>query len=343
MNSGCKFGTHRVISPSGALPQAATKLDNESFIYDNELEIDVEVLNIDSASFTQLKEAANNNPDKIAEMILGIVGQRGKMQNPVTGSGGMLIGTIKNIGKNHPNKSLKIGMKIATLVSLTLTPLFIRSIKKVIIENDQVEIDGTSYLFATGIYAVLPDDIPEKLALAALDVAGAPAQVNKLVKEGDIVYILGAGGKSGILSCYQAKKNVGKTGKVIAIEYNENQKKLLLDNNLADVVLVHDARKAHSLYEKIIYNNLPLGDVVINVVNIPNTENASILLAKDDGVVYFFSMATSFTKAALGAEGVGSDVTMLIGNGYTKNHANFTLDIIRESEFIRNLFLEKYV
>ncbi|MFA7507763.1 MAG: L-erythro-3,5-diaminohexanoate dehydrogenase, partial [Bacilli bacterium] len=256
---------------------------------------------------------------------------------------GMLIGTIKNIGKNHPDKSLKVGMKIATLVSLTLTPLFIKKINKVNIKNEQVEIEGTAYLFATGIYAVLPDDIPEKLALAALDVAGAPAQVNKLVKKGDIVYILGAGGKSGLLCCYQAKKNVGKTGLVIAVEYREDQKQLLLDNNLADIVLIHDARNAHGLYKKVIDNNLPLGDVVINVVNINNTENASILLAKDEGLVYFFSMATSFTKAALGAEGVGSDVTMLIGNGYTKNHANFTLDIIRESEFIRKIFMEKYV
>lgn len=343
MTSGCKFGTHRVIYPVGSLPQAAKKLDNESPIFDNEIEISVDVLNIDSASFTQLKTTCDNNPIKIAEMIFSIVSERGKMQNPVTGSGGMLIGTIKNIGKNYPDKSLKVGMKIATLVSLTLTPLFIKKINKVNIKNEQVEIEGTAYLFATGIYAVLPDDIPEKLALAALDVAGAPAQVNKLVKEGDIVYILGAGGKSGLLCCYQAKKNVGKTGLVIAVEYREDQKQLLLDNNLADIVLIHDARNAHGLYKKVIDNNLPLGDVVINVVNINNTENASILLTKDEGLVYFFSMATSFTKAALGAEGVGSDIKMLIGNGYTKNHANFTLDIIRESEVIRKIFMEKYV
>ena len=82
--------------------------------------------------------------------------------------------------------------------------------------------------------------------------------------------------------------------------------------------------------------------VVINVVNIPNTEMASILACKDNGMVYFFSMATSFTKAALGAEGVGKDVTMLIGNGYTKGHANVALQILREDERIRNLFAQLY-
>ena len=66
--------------------------------------------------------------------------------------------------------------------------------------------------------------------------------------------------------------------------------------------------------------NGELFDLVINCVNIENTEMASILACKDDGTVYFFSMATSFTKAALGAEGVCKDVNMIIGNCYTKGH-----------------------
>ena len=70
---------------------------------------------------------------------------------------------------------------------------------------------------------------------------------------------------------------------------------------------------------------------------------ASILPVKDGGVVYFFSMATSFTKAALGAEGVGKDVTMIIGNGYTKNHAQTTLNLLKESRMLRKIFEEKYV
>ena len=73
-------------------------------------------------------------------------------------------------------------------------------------------------------------------------------------------------------------------------------------------------------------------DITINNVNITDTEMTSILCTKNDGLVYFFSMATSFTKAALGAEGVGSDVTMIVGNGYTKGHAEITLQELRESE-----------
>ncbi|MBY9009398.1 MAG: L-erythro-3,5-diaminohexanoate dehydrogenase, partial [Candidatus Lokiarchaeota archaeon] len=81
----------------------------------------------------------------------------------------------------------------------------------------------------------------------------------------------------------------------------------------------------------------------INCLSIPNSELTSILPVRDKGIVYFFSMATSFTKAALGAEGIGKDVTMIIGNGYTKNHAQITLDLLRESETLRRIFEEKYV
>jgi L-erythro-3,5-diaminohexanoate dehydrogenase len=69
---------------------------------------------------------------------------------------------------------------------------------------------------------------------------------------------------------------------------------------------------------------------------------ASILSCKDGGTVYFFSMATSFTKAALGAEGVGKDVNMIVGNGYTQGHAEITLQILRDSEPLRKLFTEMY-
>lgn len=340
----CRFGTHRVIEPKNVLPQPATKIDPSLPITSNEILIDVETLNIDSASFTQVKEACGKDPKKMEEMILDIVSTRGKMQNPVTGSGGMLIGTVKEIGANFPDKTLKVGDKICTLVSLSLTPLVIENIKKVNMDTDQVDIDGYAILFASGIYAVIPTDLPEKLVLAALDVAGAPAQVDKLVKKDDSVVIIGAAGKSGVLCAYQAKKNAGPNGKVIGIVYDEAEAKLLEELKFADEVIIADATQAIDVYNKVMAaNNNEQVDVTINVVNVENTEMGSILITKDSGVVYFFSMATSFTKAALGAEGVGSDVTMIVGNGYTKGHADLTIDIVRESDIIRNLYEKKYL
>ena len=345
MLKGCRYGTHRVISPAGTLPQPALKLDNNMNIYDNEILIDVCTLNIDSASYTQIKQACNDDAVLMKEMILSIVSERGKMQNPVTGSGGMLIGTVRQIGPNFPkHKNLKVGNKIATLVSLSLTPLKIHEIINLNPDSDQVDVRAEAILFESGIFAVLPDDMPEKLALAALDVAGAPAQVDRLVQEGDIVCIIGGGGKSGILCCYQAMQNVGPYGKVIVVEFSQANAQRIIDMNLATHVIVADATNVMDVYNKVMSVTGGRGcDVTINNVNVPSTEMTSILITKGQGHVYFFSMATSFTKAALGAEGVGKDINLIVGNGYAKGHANLTLNILRESKEIRELFEKIYV
>jgi len=54
--------------------------------------------------------------------------------------------------------------------------------------------------------------------------------------------------------------------------------------------------------------------------------------------VIFFSMATSFSAAALGAEGMAADVTMLIGNGYVPGHAELALGLVRANPSVRALF-----
>jgi len=345
MKKGNKYGTHRVIEPKGVLPQPANKIDNNmDEIYDNEILIDVKTLNIDSASFTQIEEQAGGDEKKIAEIMLDIVAKQGKHRNPVTGSGGMLLGVVEKIGDALVGKTdLKVGDKIATLVSLSLTPLRIDKIKDIRKDIDQVDIDGKAILFESGIYAKIPADMPETLALSALDVAGAPAQTAKLVKPGDTVLIIGAGGKSGMLCCYEAKKRAGVTGKVIGLCHSEKSTNRLKELGFCDYVFSADATQPVPVLEKIEeFTNGQMCDVTINNVNITDTEMTSILCTKDTGVVYFFSMATSFTKAALGAEGVGSDVTMIVGNGYTRGHAEITLQLLRESEKLRKVFTELY-
>ena len=344
MKKGCKYGSHRVISPVNVLPQAADVINNDMTLYDNEIRINVIALNIDSASFTQIKKAANDNEEEIKKQIINIVSTRGKMQNPVTRSGGMLIGTVDAIGEKLMGQiDLKVGDKIATLVSLSLTPLFIEKIKRVDMTIDRVEIEGQAILFESGLYAKLPEDMEEGLALAALDVAGAPAQTAKIVKPGDQVLILGANGKSGMLCSYEAMKRVGPTGRVIGAVLDQASKERLTAMGLCHDIIVGDAKDSMTLYNAIIA--LTKGrecDIAINCVNVPDTEMSTVLPVRDGGIAYFFSMATSFTKATLGAEGVGKDITMIMGNGYTKGHAEITLSELREHKGLLELYKELY-
>ncbi len=342
---GNKYGTHRVIEPKGVLPQPANKIDNNmDEIWDNEILIDVQTLNIDSASFTDIANFCNHDKEAMKKEMLLNVELQGKHRNRRTGSGGMLLGTVEKIGDALKGKiDLKEGDKIATLVSLSLTPLRIDEILEIREDVDQVDIKGKAILFESGIYAKIPTDMPEKLALSALDVAGAPAQTAKLCKPGDTVLIIGAGGKSGMLCCYEAKKRVGVTGKVIGMCHSEKSTKRMQELGFCDVVFAGNANDPVGMSEKISeLTNGKMADITINNVNVPDTEMTSVLCTREDGIVYFFSMATSFTKAALGAEGVGADVTMIIGNGYTKGHAEITLQELRECPKLRKIFEELY-
>lgn len=337
------LGLQRVVRPKGVLPQQAEAVDPSLPIAEDELLIEVESLNIDSASFHQISEACGGDVAKIEKHITDLVASRGKHHNPVTGSGGMLIGRVVEVGPGFPvdEKPVKVGDRIATLVSLTLTPLHIRSIKKIHPKIDRVDIEGHAILFASGIFARLPEDLPETVALAVLDVAGAPAQTRKLVADEDVVVVIGGGGKSGILCLYEAKRK--SNVRTVAIDYSQAAIDRLHELPFVDEVIQADARKAVDVMDKVwAATKGHMADVVINVANVPETEMSSILCARKHGIVYFFSMATSFTRAALGAEGVGADVDLRIGNGYTEGHADLALDLLRESADLRKLFTESY-
>ncbi len=341
---GNKYGTHRVVEPKGVLPQPAIRVDNNfSEIYDNEILCDVITLNIDSASFTDIKECAGNNPQKVARIMTDIVNQYGKHQNPRTGSGGIFIGQVNRIGDALNKIDLKKGDRIAGLVSLSLTPLRIDEILTIHMDKDQVDIKGQALLFESGIWTKLPDDIPDPLALAVLDVAGAPAQVDRLVNPGDTVAVIGARGKSGLLCCYQAKKKAGPHGRIIAIVHREEGKEDAENAPFVDEVIVGQADSALDLLQKVEQvTDGKLCDVVVSCVSRENCEMGAILITRDFGKVYFFSMATSFTKAALGAEGTRKDVQMIIGNGYCEGHADLTLNIIRKNTYLRDLYTKRY-
>ena len=346
---GDPFGTHRALEPEGALPQQAQRLDNDvSRLFRGELLVAVETLNIDAASFRQMEEDAARNAEEpaggVAKRVLATVAQRGKQHNPVTGSGGMLLGRIEAVSADHPDaERLLPGDRIATLVSLSLTPLRIERVRAVRPASAQIDVDGSAVLFATGAYARLPADLPERVSLAALDVAGAAPQVARLVTPGTSVCILGAGGKSGVLCAAEARRRGGPEAQIIGIESHPAYAEELRALGLCNAVIVADARDAVAVRREVLAASGGREvDVAISCVNVPDAEMSAILVTRDRGTVYFFAMSTSFTKAALGAEGVGKDVDLMIGNGFARGHAEHTLDMLRTMPALRALFEKRY-
>ena len=350
---GDPFGTHRALEPRGSLPQPAVRVDNDfSSIYAGELLLAVDTLNVDAASFRQMEEegAAAGEPAEVAvsRRVLSTVAGRGKQHNPVTGSGGMLLGRILQVAPDHPDAAtLREGDRVATLVSLSLTPLRVDRILAVRPASAQLDVEGEALLFATGAYARMPapSDMPERLALAVLDVAGAAPQVARLVKPGSSVCIFGAGGKSGILCAAEARRTGGKSARVIGIESHAPYADDLRALGLCDEVLSLDARDPVGARRAVLAaNHGNEVDLALSCVNVADAEMSVIMCTRDRGIAYFFAMSTSFTKAALGAEGVSKDVDLMIGNGYAHGHADHSLAMMRDPALapVRALFEKRY-
>lgn len=370
-------GLHRVLDPPGALPQAARRLDPDPRIRQDEVRVRVERLNLDAASYRQLHTKHRGDPGAIRDEVLAIVSERGKMHNPVTGSGGMLVGVVDQVGDGSP-LGLKPGDRIATLVSLTLTPLTITDgLARWDGRGEQAPAEGHAILFARSIAAVLPEDMPAPLALAIMDVCGAPALTHRVVRSytgerartsapagpgaggvsigGDTppaqaptptspasptersvhVAVLGGAGKSGSLALAAARR--AGAARTTGVVPTEEEAALLTRSGLADHVVRADARDPVAVAAAVERAGGP-ADVTVVCVDVPGCEHGAILATAAGGTVIFFSMATSFSAAALGAEGLAADVTMLIGNGYVPGHAEAALDLVRGTPAIRDLF-----
>jgi L-erythro-3,5-diaminohexanoate dehydrogenase len=333
------LGLHRVLDPPGVLPQAAWRLDPNPAIAADEVRVRVDRLNLDAASYRQLRETYDGGPDKIRAAVGEIIATRGKMQNPVTGSGGMLTGTVEEAGPESP-LGLVPGQRIATLVSLTLTPLAITdALHRWDGQSEQVPCEGHAILFARSIAAVLPDDLPVPLSLAVLDVCGAPALTKRVVTRGyrgAVALIIGAAGKSGSLSAVAARQAGAAT--VIGVVPTGSEAALLRESaGLVDEIVIADARDPVDLARKVRAAGGP-ADVTVVCVDVAGCEGGAILSTAQGGTVIFFSMATSFSAAALGAEGLAADVTMLVGNGYVPGHAELAVDLVRATPTLRALF-----
>jgi L-erythro-3,5-diaminohexanoate dehydrogenase len=336
-----RFGLARVLEPPGAFPQAAWRLDATPVVRPDELLVRVERLKVDAASFRQLSTAAGGDAERIADELAAIVADRGKLHNPVTGSGGMLVGTVAEIGDARVGE-LEPGARIATLVSLTLTPLRLERILDVDLVTGQIGVEGTAVLFGASPYAPLPSDLPRDVALAALDVAGAPARTAATVRPGDRVAVVGAGGTSGLLCLHAARRATGPAGAVIAIDRAASALADAAATELADAVVAADATDALALRESYLGAAGSEADVSLNLVDVAGTELGTVLITRPAGTVLFFSMTTSFAAAALGAEGLGRETTMLIGNGFMPDRGAVALAVLRENSVIRGIFERRH-
>lgn len=321
------IGATRVREPRGALPQAAVRLDAAPPVRTYELELDVDTLCLDSTSFRQLAESNDGDPVGIGAAILAIVDERGKMHNPVTGSGGVLAGRVRAAGAAYPDPP-PVGLRVISLTSLTNTPLRLDAVGQVHPGSPHVPVTGTAYLASAVPWTAYPEEISLDAALAAIDVCNAASQTRELIDADTRTVLVLGGGHAGLVALAAARDSLVPGSSVILMDASQRICDRAGELGLCDVAIRADLRDPIESLRRLEEAQLPRADLTVVVVNSADCEAAAILLTADHGTVLFFSMATSFTKAALGSDGLSSGARMLVGSGFAPDRGVYALELI---------------
>ena len=327
-----QLGADRVIDPPGSLPQPAARLDPTGPCRRFECEVEVDRLCLDSTSHRQIRDAAGGDPEAMAARIVDIVAARGKLHNPETDSGGVLLGTVSAVGEGVSSPP-EAGMRVVTLASLTLTPLRLDEVTNLDPDSAQVEVAGTAYIFDRAPWAPLPGDLPLAAALDVFDVCSAASHTRALAAGAGTVYVLGAG-HAGKLAL-AAARDVAPEATLVVVDVDRAAVERATDLGLADIGVATDLRDPVRALESLRGAGAPPADLTVVVVNATGCEPGAILLTADQGTVLFFSMATSFSAVALTPDGLSSSATMVVGTGYAPDRGDYALDLVRRSPALR--------
>ena len=327
-----RLGADRVIAPAGALPQPAERLDPSAPLRPFELELEVERLCLDSTSLRNLRERCGGDPEAIAARILEVVEERGKMHNPETDSGGVLLGTVRAVGERFGSPP-PVGARIVTLASLTLTPLRLDEVTRLDPDSAQIEVGGTAYVNDRAPWGPVPDDLPLDTAIAIYDVYGAASHTRDLTPPRGTVCVLGAG-HAGKLAMAAARDALDD-GSVVAVDVDDAALTAAAEAGLCDVAVHADLRDPLAALAAVRAAGVAAAELTVVVVNASGCEPTAILLTADGGTVLFYSMATTFSTAALTADGLSSDIRMLVGNGFAPDRGAYGLDLARRSASLR--------
>jgi L-erythro-3,5-diaminohexanoate dehydrogenase len=334
------LGTERAVEPPGALLHIASRLDAQASANDYEAELAVEALCIDATSYRAIRDRCDADPERMAATIGEIVAERGKLQNPWTGSGGILAGRVTAVGERHWASDLAVGDLVVPLASLIAIPLRLDAIGPVAPDNPHVPVRGRAIVTGRMACAPVPGDLPLAVVLSALDVYPAASHVRALAAPGDHVLVLGAG-HAGLLAAAAAHAAVGPAGRVTALDASPAALARAGAALPATTAIRHDATDPVGTIEALERHGLPRADLTLVCTSVPGCEGTAILATEESGAVLFFSTATSFAAAALGADSLSSPTRLVIPNGYTDDRGGYALDLLRGSPALREAFEER--
>ena len=334
------YGLDRVLEPKGLGPATAWKLDNSYDLQKKEARINLERIHLEWDNFQQICNSCGFDESKIKAKIFDIIEKRGKLHNPFTGSGGVLIGTIDKIADVNPHKDLSVGDRIYCITSLSCVPIYIEEIKEIDYHYGQIACSGYAILFEASPVYKLDTDLGERYTLAAVDEAGSLFGVYHITtkSENQRIAIIGRNLFTMVLYAAAVKQAVGFAEKVVAIMDVHAQNPFSLEETreilkpLIDEICFVDLTEPVVAYQKLKKSNpefIGMDEVVV-AEDIFGAETLAVELVRPHGDIYFTAVENHYAEAQLVAESMGKIVSMFAFDQYTKDYPEFTIKVVKE-------------
>lgn len=333
------YGLNRVLEPKGVVPATAWKIDNSRTLQSREARVRLERIHLEWDSFQQICTSSGYDEHKIRSKILDLAEKRGKLHNPFTGSGGVLIGTVEEIAEDLVSEvGALTGDRIYCIASLSGIPISIDEIYEIDFNYGQIVCSGYAILFETSPIYKIDDDLSPDYTLAAMDEAGSLFGAYNIAVEHENrnIVIIGRTVYGTLLYAAALAEATGADGHVTVIMDEESREGLSRDEirkimkPFVKQVFFTDLAAPVDSFEMLRKAEPILGqaDQVVVAEDIFGAETLAVLMIRPFGDVYFTSVENHYGAAQLAAESLGKITSMYAFDQYLKDYPEFTIRIV---------------
>lgn len=329
------YGIKRVLEPQHVLPTSAWRLDNSRNIYPDELRVSIKRIHLEGTGFKQICTEVNDNEKKIKQQIIDIVIRRGKLHNPVTDTGGLVMGVIEEIGSEYHNpQGLKVGDKIICNVSVASVPMYIEDITSLNKAFNQVEATGYAIVHDLIPLVKIPEELPLDLMMFTFDQSGTLYRLHQLIGDSKKFLVVGNSMLTNLLYGYVIRREVGPKAEIVCLFDKRTSMRMvgkgideLIEKVFNEVHFINILRPMECMRQ---LNAESLFDFSINCAEIPGAETINILATKPEGTVLFANLINNLNIALYITESMSKPLCVRCAEGYLKEYDIFDMEIVRE-------------
>ena len=341
------YGMERVLEPQHVLPTSAWRLDNSRNIYPEELRVSIKRIHLEGTGFKQICTEVNDDEQKIKQQIIDIVIRRGKLHNPVTDTGGLVMGVIEEIGSRYENpQGLKVGDKIICNTSLASVPMYIEDITAVNRAFSQIEARGYAIIHDQIQVVKIPEDLPLDLLMFTFDLSGTLFRLHTLLGDNKKFLVVGNNMLTNLLYGYVIRREAGPEAEIVCLFDKRTSMRMagrgideLLGRVFNQIHFINILRPMECMRQ---LDAESLFDFSINCAEIPGAETINLLATRPGGTVLFANLINNLNIALYITESMSKPLCVRCAEGYLAEYDIFDMEVVREmAPFLRDAeFLE---